>query len=222
MTFSKYIDGYQNCQVYIANIIIFDCGFDYQAFKWNYLVQNSGQQFNNHRLLVYKQPGGLYKFRREIDEKYELGTGDFFVLKEDQTLNNNNGIDQLWAKRGGEVAEIPLLTFNFRDKKVIDTVIFKHRDQEGYRIYFVVLVTEQRDILLIRHARGDRRVYTDSDIRAQVKLDYEPRHIRGYYTKTSESTTQQGFVVIERAPGGAQYMRRYVVTHDAEWNPSMS
>ena len=64
------------------------------------------------------------------------------------------------------MAEIPLLTFNFRDKKVIDTVIFKHRDTEGYRIYFVVLVTEQKDILLIRHARGDRRVYSDNDVRA--------------------------------------------------------
>lgn len=67
MQFSKYINNYKNCKVYIANIIIFDCGYDYQAFKWNNLIEHSGRRYNDYRFLVYKQPGSIIKFRREID-----------------------------------------------------------------------------------------------------------------------------------------------------------
>lgn len=58
-------------------------------------------------------------------------------------------------------------------------------------------MTAQKDILLIRHERGERRVYTDSDVRGSLKLDYDPRHIRGYYRKVSDSKTDLGFIVIE-------------------------
>lgn len=34
MTFNNYNPGYKDCKVYIANIVVFDCGLQYDAYQW--------------------------------------------------------------------------------------------------------------------------------------------------------------------------------------------
>lgn len=56
------------------------------------------------------------------------------------------------------------LTFNFKDKKVFDFILIKNRDSEGYRVFFVIFLTNTNDLYMIKHRQGDRKVYTDADL----------------------------------------------------------
>lgn len=89
MTFNNYNAGYKNCKVYIANIVIFDCGLQYNAYKWNYLFRNAQTDYSIG-LQQNKEFGVTYKFKRLIDYKYPDGEGDFFVLKQRDALNVDN------------------------------------------------------------------------------------------------------------------------------------
>ena len=108
---------------------------------------------------------------------------------------------------------------------MFDFILIKKKDTQGNRIYFVIFLTNTNDLYLIRHNKGDSKVYTDSDlVGAAITLSNPLTHIRGYFRKIKGvEEKEDGFVIIERqAADGAQYMRRYVVSHDADYNPSIS
>ena len=46
MTFNNYNPGYKNCKVYIANIVVFDCGLQYNAYQLSYLFRNAQDDYS--------------------------------------------------------------------------------------------------------------------------------------------------------------------------------
>ena len=123
-----------------------------------------------------------------------------------------------------EVREDVFLTFNFRDKKVFDFILIKNRDSEGNRIYFVIFLTNTNDLYLIKHYKGTQKVYTDADLVTTITVSNPLTHIRGYFRNIKNVTEpEEGIVIIERqSSDGAQFMRRYIVSHDADYNPSIA
>ena len=98
-----------------------------------------------------------------------------------------------------------------------------HRKLDGNRVYFIVFATDTNDLLLIKHERGDERVYSDSDIKGTIGLGNSIKHIRGYYRHLKDAIdVEDGFVVIDEESNGIQHMRRVVLTHDEEYIPTMA
>lgn len=91
MTFNNYNEGYKECKVFIANIVIFDCGLQYNAYQWSYLFRNAAADYSLG-LKQNKQQGMTYKFKRLVDSNYPEGEGDFFVLKQSAQYNVDNVI----------------------------------------------------------------------------------------------------------------------------------
>ena len=134
-------------------------------------------------------------------------------------------IAQFVPTSGNQVREDVFLTFNFKDKKVFDYIMIKKKDSEGYRIFFIIFLTDANDLYLIKHNQGESKVYTDSDlIGTPITLSNPMTHIRGYFRKIKDQAeAEDGFVVVERQEtDGAQYMRRYVVSHNDAYVPEMS
>ena len=75
----------------MSNIIIYDCGYQYFAYQWKYLLQNSTDSFPIS-LKQIKDSNILYKFKRVIDQRYRQGDGNFYVLKQSNTFNLDNTI----------------------------------------------------------------------------------------------------------------------------------
>ena len=84
-------------------------------------------------------------------------------------------------------------------------------------------MTDTNELLLIKHLRGDRRVYLDADTMDAIALGNRLTHIHGYYRNLKDQTdVEDGFIVIEEEDTGVQHMRRVVVTHDEEYIPAMT
>ena len=72
-------------------------------------------------------------------------------------------------------------------------------------------------------------MYSNADIKGTIQVDNELRHIRGYYRNypnnpdfpEAGTSIEDGFIIIEEEPSGVQTMRRYTLSYDAEYNPSM-
>ena len=78
--FNIYVGNYKDCKVYIANIVVFDCGLQYSAYQWRYLFRNAGVDFPTG-LKVNKDNNIIYKLKRLIDPLASDGEGDFYILK---------------------------------------------------------------------------------------------------------------------------------------------
>ena len=78
-----------------------------------------------------------------------------------------------------------------------------HRKLDGNRVYFIVFATDTNDLLLIKHERGDQRVYSDADIKGTIGLGNSITHIRGYYRHLKDAIdVEDGFVVIDEESNG--------------------
>lgn len=117
------------------------------------------------------------------------------------------------------------MSYNFKDKKVFDFILHKLKDADGNRIFFVIFLTEQNDIFLVKHIKGEQKVYTEADIIGQFTLSNPLTHVRGYFRKIRDvEKPELGIVIIERENEGErqQHMRRYVIAWDNDFNPTIS
>lgn len=67
MTFNTFIPGHKNCEVYIANIIIIECGYQYSAYSRDYLYRNAETDYSAGVATENKNTDTIYMFKRLID-----------------------------------------------------------------------------------------------------------------------------------------------------------
>ena len=151
--------------MHIASVILFDCEKEYHYYQSGDLDQNLIQDaaFNDKALKITKEEGGLYVFERIIKE--DMVKGDFYTLREDKIRR------VVLARRNRQIvlAEGDFITFNFPGINVNDMVIFKKRGPE-YDFYFIIISTEQNDLLLFMFDGGwERHFELGSVLREKVE-----------------------------------------------------